>query len=318
MGEARRSSRAFGRFERGALLGLVLASAVGMLIPEAKAQSRVAERARLGASVTMVLYRARGRRADSNPEPVRLAQTFDSLDAEVTYLRKVLGIEQVTPVHIRSVGLLPGERFQDGVFLGDRTLGRDPEGMDHLARQVIQRTVALNSVSRTEASLSVALIHRERTIVRVEGVEVRHFETILLEGTLSEEAGEPHAMLMTITVTVLPLAHLRNRPRELSAPCDEYGRVLATGPEDVFLPPVLIERVTPKFPSRRPMGSILLEGIVTPEGRVINARVVRPFDREMEAFALEAFQRFRFLPAQLNGRPIHATVREEVIFQTVP
>ncbi len=318
MREVRRSSRALGRFERGALHGLILASALGLPIPGAKAQSRVAERARLGASVTMVLYRAQGRQADPNPEPVRLAQTFESLDAEVTYLRKTLGIEQVTPVHIRSVGLVPGERFQDGVFMGDRTPGRDQEHMEQLAQQVIHRTVALDAVSRTEASLKIALTHRGRTIVRVDGVEVRHFETILLEGTLSEGAGEPHAVLMTITVTVLPLAQLRNRPQELSAPCDEYGRVLAVQPEDVFLPPVLVERVTPKFPSRRPMGSILLEGIVTPQGRVINARVVRTFDREMDAFALDAFQRFRFLPAQLNGRPIHATVREEVIFQIVP
>jgi TonB family protein len=280
-------------------------------------QSRVVERARLGAQVTVVIYRAPGRKALPNPEPVRLAQTFESLDAELTYMRKTLGLERVAPVHLRSIGLLPGERFHDGVFVGEDVPGEDAP-MERLAHRVVERMVEMVSVSRAEALLNLALIHRGRPILQVERVEVGHFETILLEGSLSEEPGEPSALLMTVTVVVLPLAQLRNRPAELSAPCDEYGRAIPLQPGDVFLPPVLIQRVVPRFPSRRPLGSVLVEGIVTPEGRITNARVVRALDRELEAFALEAFQRFRFLPARLNGAPVRATLREEVMFHAVP
>ncbi|MCS7157493.1 MAG: energy transducer TonB [Blastocatellia bacterium] len=294
----------------------------GAFDPAWAAQARVAERLRLGANVTMVVYEASGRTASPNPEPVRLAQTFDSLDAEMTYLRKTLGIEPLIPRHIRSIGLLPGERFREGLFLEGRSAegGRRPieETMDALTLRVLWRAIELVAVSRANVSMNFEMTHGERTILRLEDVEVRHFETIVLEGALSATGDQPRAVLMTVTVAIVPQAQLRNRPQELSAPCDEYGRAIALRPDDVFLPPVLIERVVPKFPTRRPLGTVLVEGIVTLDGRVTNARLVRAFDRDLETFALEAFERFRFLPARLNGRPVRATIREEVTFQTTP
>ncbi len=299
------------------VMGLLAFLSGALVLPGVSAQSRVVERAQLGAHMTMVIYRAQGRKTIPNPEPVRLAQTFESLEAELTYLRKMLGLERVAPVHLRSVGLLPGERFQDGVFVGESASVSD-EPLERLSQEVLERRVGVVSVSRAGVFLNLALTHRGRPILRLEEVEVSHFETILLEGTLAEESGEPSAILMTVTVVVLPLAQLRNRPAELSVPCDEYGRAIPMQPGDVFLPPVLIQRVVPRFPSRRPLGTILVEGVVTPEGRVTNARVVRALDRELETFAIEAFQRFRFLPARLNGAPVRATLREEVIFHAVP
>lgn len=296
--------------------------ALGLLIggPEGSGQSRRPEPALLGASMTLVAYRASGRAASSNPEPVRLTQTLDSLDAELTYLRKTLGRESLTPVHIRSVGLLPGERFRDGLLLAERPARPLEEQMEDLARSVLERTVEVVSISRTQARVRIVVTYRGQAVLRADHYEVGHFETILLEGGLPDpgQSGESQSVLMTLTVAILPAAQLRNRPREISAPCDEYGRPLDVSSEDVFLPPVLIERIVPKFPTRRAMGTILVEGIVTPEGRVTNARVLRTFDREMDPFALEAFQRFRFLPARWNGRPVRATIREEIFFQAVP
>jgi len=300
------------------MLGCVLA---GVLDPTGAAQSRVAERLRLGAHVTMAIYEAVGRVASSNPEPVRLAQTFDSVEAEMTYLRKTLGIERLVPRHVRSVGLLPGERFRDGVLIersSEKSRRPIEERMEELASHILWRTVEVIAVSRAEALMSFAVTHGERTIVRVGDFDVRHFETVLFEGPLTTVEDHPRTVLMTVTVAIVPSAQLRNRPLELAAPCDAYGRAIAMRPEDVFLPPVLIERVVPKFPTRRPMGTVLVEGIVTPEGRVTNARIVRAFDRELETFALEAFQRFRFFPARLNGQSVRAVVREEVVFHTAP
>jgi len=315
----RENGRVLWRVMRGAILGLVLG---GAFDPGRAAQSRIAERLPLGASVTMVVYEAAGRTASSGPEPIRLAQTFESLEAEATYLRKTLGIEQLVPRHIRSIGLLPGERFRDGVLLGEPLAERGgrpfEESMDALAARVLWRTVQLVAVSRTAASLRIAAAHAERTILRAEDVEVGHFETVLLEGALPTDRERPRAVLMTVTVAILPLSQLRPRPQEISAPCDEYGRAIPLRPEDVFLPPVVVERVVPRFPTRRAIGTVLVEGVVTADGRVTNARVVRASDRELERVALEAFERFRFLPARLNGHPIRATIREEVTFHAVP
>lgn len=304
---------------RWAILGGFLSEALGLALAE---QARIAERMRLGANVTMVVYEVSGRATSPNPEPVRLAQTFESLEAEATYLRKTFGIEQLVPRHIRSIGLLPGERFRDGVFIEGRSAERSQrpieEQMETLASRVLWRAIELVAVSRADVSMHFAVTYGERTILRVEDVEVRHFETIVLEGALSTTEAQPRAVLMTVTVAIVPQGQLRNRPQELSAPCDEYGRAISMRPEDVFLPPVLVERVVPKFPTRRPLGTVLVEGVVTLDGRVTNARIVRAFDRELETFALEAFQRFRFLPARLNGQPVRAIVREEVMFQAVP
>ncbi len=301
------------------ILGSFLRGAFDLALAE---QARVAERLRLGANVTMVVYEASGRATSPNPEPVRLAQTFDSLEAEATYLRKTLGIERLVPRHIRSVGLLPGERFRDGVFIEGRSAegSRRPieEELDALTARVLWRTIELVAISRTDVSMNFAMTSDERTILRVEDVEVRHFETIVLEGALSTAEAQPRAILLTVTVAIVPQTQLRNRPQELSAPCDASGRAISIRLEDIFLPPVLVERVIPKFPTRRPLGTVLVEGIVTLDGRVTNARIVRAFDRELETFALEAFERFRFLPARLNGRPVRAIVREEVTFQAVP
>jgi len=315
----REGRSAIAHMAQWAILGSFLGGAFELALAE---QARVAERLRWGANVTMVVYEASGRTTSPNPEPVRLAQTFESLEAEATYLRKTLGIERLIPRHVRSIGLLPGERFRDGVFIEGRSAegSRRPieEEMDALASRVLWRAIELVAVSRADVSMNVAMTYGERAILRVEDVEVRHFETIMLEGALSTAEAQPRAILMTVTVAIVPQAQLRNRPRELSAPCDEYGRVIPMRPEDVFLPPVLVERVIPKFPTRRPLGTVLVEGIVTLDGGVTNARIVRAFDRELETFALEAFERFRFLPARLNGRPVRAIVREEVMFQAMP
>ena len=84
---------------------------------------------------------------------------------------------------------------------------------------------------------------------------------------------------------------------------------------DTFIMPSIVNRAPLKFvPGAQPKGSITLEGIVTPEGRVTNVRVLDTPDPALNPKAIEAFRQYRFNPAKLNGRPIYATYRETIIF----
>jgi TonB family protein len=59
---------------------------------------------------------------------------------------------------------------------------------------------------------------------------------------------------------------------------------------------------------------VLVAGVVTPEGKVINVRVLRGIDSAIDDRAVAAFRQYRFSPALLNGTPVHATFREELVF----
>jgi TonB family protein len=83
---------------------------------------------------------------------------------------------------------------------------------------------------------------------------------------------------------------------------------------DIFVLPAVINRAPVKFaPGASAKGSITLEGIVTPEGRVTNVRVLDTPDPALNPKAIEAFRQYRFNPAKLNGRATYATFRETII-----
>lgn len=86
------------------------------------------------------------------------------------------------------------------------------------------------------------------------------------------------------------------------------GPVYRQGPE----PPRLLERravVLPVPPEQVPAAPILLQAVVTGEGRVTKFRVLRspplPLGTDVrDARIVEALQRVRFAPARLRGEPV--------------
>ena len=66
------------------------------------------------------------------------------------------------------------------------------------------------------------------------------------------------------------------------------------------------------------IGAVLLSGVVTPEGKMINVRVLRGLDSVIDERAVDAFRQYHFSPALLNGKPVHATYREELTFGRQP
>jgi TonB family protein len=117
----------------------------------------------------------------------------------------------------------------------------------------------------------------------------------------------------------VPLSNLRNRPQQLSQPVDEFGGAIRTVEGDRFTPPVPLERVAPKFEAGRQIrGGVLVGGVVTPAGKIINVRVLRSLDPVIDERAVDAFRQYKFSPALLNGKPVHATYREEMTFAGPP
>jgi hypothetical protein len=53
---------------------------------------------------------------------------------------------------------------------------------------------------------------------------------------------------------------------------------------------------------------------VTPEGKIINIRVMRSLDPVIDERAVGAFRQYKFSPALLNGNAVFATYREEITF----
>ena len=56
----------------------------------------------------------------------------------------------------------------------------------------------------------------------------------------------------------------------------------------------------------------------TPEGKIINVKVARGIDPVIDERAIDALRQYRFSPALLNGKPVHATWREEITFAPGP
>jgi TonB family protein len=171
------------------------------------------------------------------------------------------------------------------------------------------------------------------SLLEAAGVEFENYETALFRGGKGmfglkyfvgaggkqDSTPMERTLLVSVTPEIVPIASLRNRPGELSHPVDEFGNPLQTSDADRFTPPVPVERVSPAFEAGRAVrGAVLLGGVVTPEGKLINIRVLRSLDRVIDERAVDAFRQFKFSPGMLNGKPIYATYREEITFAPPP
>jgi len=63
------------------------------------------------------------------------------------------------------------------------------------------------------------------------------------------------------------------------------------------------------------INTVLVEGIITPDGKVTNIKVIRGVEPELDKIAIDAFRRFQFQGATLNDKPAFASWREEIAFK---
>lgn len=267
-----------------------------------------------GVNLTFAVYQYDPQRSPAIEEVTRLNGTYSTANEEIAYVKEKHKLDELAVRHVRSVGLRSGESFNDAVLLG-------PEYMTLM--------VTPHEVIRGSMKLDVRVRYANQPLLDVKNVEFESYETVLLRGGkgmfgvkyyvgaggAQQSAPIERALLVSVTPEVVLSANLRNRPEQLSHPVDEFGRPLVMKESDRFTPPVALERVAPKFDGGRPIqGSVLLAGTVTPEGKIINVRVMRSLDSVIDDRALAAFRQYKFSPALLNGQPVYATFREEVAF----
>jgi len=267
-----------------------------------------------GVNFTLALYQYDETRSREIEAEVRLPQTFDSAAAEMDFLKHTYNLEDLLVRHIRSVGLVKDERFQEGASMGGEN---------------VMISIVARAVSSTSATLDVKITYGERTLLERPELSLQNFETLALKGGRGrfglktftgpegpERAPAERTLLVTTTAVIVPAHQLRDRPREISHLTDQYGREIDVKEGDVFLPPIIVQRVSPNVTVRRTsQATMLLEGIVTPEGQVTNIRVLQTFDSAFNEKAVDAFKEYKCLPARLNSQPVYATLRETISFQ---
>lgn len=270
-----------------------------------------------GVNCTLALYQYDEAASQPLEAEFRLPHTFDSAEGETTFLKRNYRLEDLLVRHIRSVGLMPGDRFRDAAQLGDTLL-----------------MIALQAVAVTDslATLSIKITADQTNLLEKADLRLKNYETravrggrarfgaLVFEGPQGkEQATVDRTLLLTVTAVIVPEHQLQNRPTDVAFPTDEYGTRLELKDEDEFLPPVIIERVAPRGQIKRQRAaSILVEALVTPTGKFTNIRVLRTFDSELNERAIEAVSQYKALPARLNGQPVYAILREEVSFLPAP
>jgi TonB-like protein len=267
-----------------------------------------------GVNLNFAVYQYDAQRSPELKEITRLSGTYSSAQEEIAYLKDTHKLQEIAVRHTRSVGLRSGETFNDAVLLG-------PEYMVF--------TLTPRDVVRGYMKLDLRVRYANEPLLESRGVEFENFETVLLRGGKGmfglkyfvggggrqDSVPVERTLLVSVTPEIVPVTSLRNRPQELSHPVDEYGGVIATKEGDRFTPPVTLERVAPQFEAGRSVrGAVSLGGVVTPEGKIINIRVLRSLDPVIDERAIDAFRQYKFSPALLNGKPVFATYREELTF----
>jgi len=267
-----------------------------------------------GANLVINVLQFDGARSQSLETITRLTESFSSPSDEAAYLKVKQGLEDVALRHSRSVGLTAGQDFLDAVLLG-------PEYM------VVRVTPA--EIQHGHIKLNLLVRYANEGILDAKSVDIDNFETVLLRGGKGlfgvkyfvgaggrqESAPLERTLLVSVMAGVVPVSELHNRPGMLSHPVDEYGAALVLKEGDRFTPPVVLERVVPKFETgRKIQGAVTLSGVVTTDGKLTNVQAVHSLDPEIDQRAIEAFRQYKFSPGLLNARPIGATYQEEISF----
>ena len=97
----------------------------------------------------------------------------------------------------------------------------------------------------------------------------------------------------------------------------EKARMAAVRPGGRIMPPKKIKDVPPVYPalaqSARVAGEVTIEATIGPDGKVIDAKVVRSIPM-LDQAALDAVRQWEYLPTMLNGLPVSVLLTVTVNF----
>lgn len=265
-----------------------------------------------GVGVTVAIYQFDDARSKTISQVNTLKVTANTPEEEIEYITRNFGAEDVKIRHVRTVGLREGEAFTDSQPMNEKQF---------------VFVITPRIISKTEVTFDFIAKFDEQTLLEAKSVTAGSYETVMLRGERGgfgvrefkgpegvETVPEKRALLVTITPAVQTARGLQNKPSDISRPTDQFGSRVELGDSDTFIIPAIINRVPLKFsPGSSAKGSITLQCIVTPEGRVTNVRVLDTPDPALNPKAVEAFRQYRFNPAKLNGKPTYATFRETML-----
>ncbi|MEY4167429.1 MAG: energy transducer TonB [Blastocatellia bacterium] len=293
----------------GRLIPLLL-----ILFSAGEARAQLLKQGDLGAGVTISIYQFDDQASKPFPLVTSLKARATSPQEEVALVSRQTGAAEIRLRHVKSVGLREGEAFTDSQPMNDRpfTFTIDPR-----------------IITREDLTLDFTASYDGRTLLEVKGVTVGTNDTLALRGQSggfavrefagpggTEKAPTTRALLVTIALVIQNTKALQNRPSDISRPTDQFGSRITLDRSDIFVMPTLTSRAPLNFaPGSRARGSITLEGIITPDGRVTNVRVLDTPDPALNPKAVEAFRQYRFTPAKLNGRETYATYRETILLE---
>lgn len=286
------------------ILGLLLSSAVF---------AQAARRAEYGANLNLAIYQFNDISSKETRDVLPMRQTASSAEEEIEYLTRSFGLDEVKLRHVRAVGLRAGESYTDSQPANEKQL-----------LVTIKPTV----ITREGVRFDLTATFDGKSLLELKDVSVENYGTVALRGARSgfgvrefigpngtETVPERRALLVTLTTTIIDVRGLKNKPSDLSRLCNEFGVATVLQEGDVFTRPTIVTRMAPKFAtSSLPKGAVVLEAVITPDGRVTNIKVLESPDSGYNFKFIEAFRQYRFNPAQLNGKPTYATYRETFIF----
>jgi TonB family protein len=275
--------------------------------------AQAARRTEYGANLNLAIYQFDDARSKETREVMPLRQTASSAEEEIDYLTRNFGLEEVKLRHVRSVGLRANESYTDAQPMNGKQLFV---------------TIKPISITRDAVHFDIAAKYAEKVLLELKDVSVDNYGTVVLRGGRGgfgvreftgprgiETVPDQRALLLTMTPTIIDVRGLKNKPSDLSRPCNEFGGAVTLSEGDVFVMPSVITRVAPKFVvGSYPQGAIVLEAVITPDGRVTNIKVLDTPDSAFNFKVIEAFRQYHFQPAQLNGTPTYATYREAFVF----
>jgi TonB family protein len=265
-----------------------------------------------GTGMTVAIYQFDDARSKQFSQINTLKQTVSTAEEEIEYINRNFGTEELKIRHVRTIGLREGENFTDTQPLNDKQFSF---------------TITPRIITKDDVTFDIVAKFDDRVLLDLKSVTVNSYETVMLRGERGafgvrefsgpngpERTAETRALLMTVTPAVQTARSLQNKPTDISRPTDQFGTKVELGASDTFIMPAVLIRAPLKFaPGSQVKGSITLEGIITPEGRVTNVRVLDTPDSALNPKAIEAFRQYRFNPAKLNGRATYATYRETII-----
>ncbi len=297
----------------GAMAFIYTLTTISLLLSlSASAHAQLLKKSDYGVGVTVAIYQFDDARSKTFPLVSKLNQTATTPEEEIELITRGFGAEEVKFRYVRSIGLREGEGFTDSQPMNDRQF---------------TFTITPRILTKNDVSFDFTAKYDDKVLLEAKAVTVGSYETVMLRGGRGEfgvrefagpdgveKAPETRALLVTITPTVTTARSLQNKPSDLSRPTDRFGSRLELTESDIFVMPAVINRAPVQFPPGVSVkGSITLEGVITPEGRVTNVKVLDTPDPAFNPKAIEAFRQYRFNPAKLNGRPTYATFRETII-----